>query len=248
MNLARKRMIARPTTLAGLCLGLATFAFSTPAHADVIVSYPLDWSGGNVVETFAPAVNVHSDVTASDYIASGGSEISRNTQTHYFRVNASGNADKVDTIENAIANDVYGQFKVTVAPGMQLNLTSLDFGMGIARGADTESFTVHLRSSLDNYENDIDTATLMGDGNVVDVEGLASFDLTDAAFQNLEDSITFRLYMVSDIGSRSDGSQYIRIKSDVVLNGTTAAVPEPGSLGLLGLGGVVMLARRRRAS
>ena len=245
MNLANTPLIARSTTLAGLCLGLATLTFSTPAHADVIVDYT--FLGGAPVETSKPAANEHDDVTASDYVASGGSEISRNSQSHFYRVDDPADAAaKVATISDSVANDVYGQFGVTVDPGMQINLTSLDFGMQLTNGADSESFTVHLRSSLDNYANDIGTVTLLGDSEVADVSDSVAFDLTDAAFQNLTGSIDFRLYMVTDIGSRDDGSEYVRITSDVVLNGTTAVVPEPGALGLMGLGGVLMLGRRRR--
>ncbi|MFA9478809.1 PEP-CTERM sorting domain-containing protein [Phycisphaerales bacterium AB-hyl4] len=243
MKLPRtQRLIART---AGLCLGMATFALSTPVYADVIVSYPLNWSGGNVVETSAPAGSVHPDVTASDYNALGGTEISRSSQTHFIRVDSGDNAAKLATIADSIANDMYGQFEVTVDPGMLLNLSSLEFGMQITRGADTEFFTVHLRSSLDNYASDIDTATLMGDSDVENVDGSALFDLTDAAFQNLTDPIDFRLYMVTDIGSRTDGSNIVRIASDVVLNGTV--VPEPSAVALMGLGSLLVLGRRRRA-
>lgn len=230
-----------PIALAGVCLGVATFAAGTDAHADVIASYSLTYvdNGRTAPPTVQPGI------TGSRYFAHGGSQIFT-SHNHGIRLD-NGGSDLVGTIEEAVDNGVYGEFTVTVGPELQLDLTSLEIGMQLSRGADNESFEVHLRSSLDNYAQDIDVATLMGNGSVDTVNGTGSFDLSGASFQNLTGSITFRLFLVSNIGSRNDGSEYIRVTPNVVLNGATSAIPEPATLALMGLGGVLML-RRRAAS
>lgn len=236
-----QQMTARPLALAGLCLGAAAFATGTTATADVIASYNLDY----VDDTRTDTATTAPEITSSRYFAFGTTQI-YNSDNHGKRIDG-GRGATVATIDDAVANDEYGAFTITVGSGMQMDLSSLDIGMQITRGADDESFTVHLRSDIDNFAHDVGTATLMGDSSVDVVNGIGTFDLSGAAFQGLTGSITFRLYLVTDIGSRTDGSQYIRITPDVVLNGAVTPVPEPGSLALCGLG-VLMLHRRRHTA
>lgn len=66
-----------------------------------------------------------------------------------------------------------------------------------------------------------------------------SIDLTDARFQGLS-SITFRIYASDDWTA---GTVY----DDILVNGTVAPVPEPAALGLLGMGALALLGRRRNA-
>lgn len=219
VNVVRKDWI-RPS-LAWLCTVLAVVvAPVAPTRAQALATYDLTFVDGSRT---APPV-VPSGVDATRYTARGPTRIST-SRTHMLRLDAGTNASKVATIDAAIASDACGEFSVTPRRGRQLNLTSLEIGMQLARGADSESFTVHLRSSLDDYATDIATATLKGDGKVDVVDGRGSFDLSASQFQNLRGTVTFRLYMVSDIGSRGDGSQYIRITPDVVLNGSVETVP-----------------------
>ncbi|MFA9478959.1 PEP-CTERM sorting domain-containing protein [Phycisphaerales bacterium AB-hyl4] len=234
-----QRLFPRAITLAGLGFAVVGSVFGTAAHADVIVSSDLTYLTTSRAEMTA----VDDNVTVSEYTAHGNTAFST-SRTHFIRVDTAGNAARLATISDSVDNDLYGEFEITVDSGWQMNLSSLDIGMQLSRGADTESFTVHLRSSLDNFAEDIAATTLGGDGSVNVVNGSGSFDLSDAAFQALTDSVTFRMYMVTDIGSRTDGSQYVRIMPDVVLNGTV--VPEPGTLGLAALGSVFVLGRCRR--
>ena len=55
-----------------------------------------------------------------------------------------------------------------------------------------------------------------------------------------DQAVTWRIY-VFDAGDTQIGSRF----DDITINGTVALVPEPGSLALLGLGGL-LIARRRR--
>ena len=223
-----QHLTTRLLALAGICLG-------TAAHADVIANYDLDY----VDPTRTATATTPPTVSSGRYYAEGDTQI-YTSDTHGIRVD--GGEPKLATIADSVANEEYGTFAITVDPGLQLNLTSLEIGMQIIRGADGEKFTVHLRSSLDSFANDIATATLVGDSNVDTVDGDRSFDLSDATFQGLAGTTTFRLYLVSDVGSRTEGSNYVRITPDVVLNGTV--VPEPATVGLMGLGSLLMLRRR----
>lgn len=234
-----QRLATRTLTLAGLCLGTAAFAFGTIAHADVIASYDLQY----VDSTRTANATTPPNVDSGRYYAHGDTEIYTSNH-HGIRVD--GGEPNIATISDAVANDEYGEFAITVDPGLQLNLSSLDLGMLINRGTDEETFTLHLRSSIDSYASDIDTASLNGDSDTEIADGSGSFDLSDSAFQGLTGTTTFRLYMVSDVGSRTDGSNYVRITPDVVLNGDV--VPEPGTIGLVGLGSLLMLRRRRGAA
>lgn len=219
MNTIRKSWIG--PSLACLCTVLAVVvAPVAPACAEALAAYDLTFVGES--RTGVPAA--HGGVDATRYSARGPTQIST-SKTHLVRLDSGINASKVETISAAVANDAYGEFSVTPKRGRQLNLTSLEIGMQLTRGADDESFTVHLRSSLDDYAKDIATATLKGNSNADVVDGRNSFDLSGPTFQNLTGTVTFRLYMVSDISSRSDGSQYIRITPKVVLNGVVEKVP-----------------------
>lgn len=219
MNVIRKGWI-RPS-LAWLCTVLAVaIAPVAPACAQALATYDLTFVDQS--RTGHPAA--HSGVNATRYTARGPTRIST-SRTHLLRIDSGTNASQVATIEAAVASDVCGEFSVSARRGRQLNLTSLEIGMQLTRGAEAESFTVHLRSSLDEYAKDIATATLKGNSNTDVVDGRGSFDLGTPQFQNLRGTVTFRLYMVSDIGSRRDGSQYIRITPDVVLNGSVEIAP-----------------------
>ncbi len=232
-------LTSRTLALAGVCLGSAALIVGMPAHADVIVSY--SFPASTSTSTSSPVSSVHTDVTATDYTAQGGTQIGTTT-THYANLD---NISSITTITDAVANNVYGQFSVTVADGSYLDLSSLAFGMRNDRGNDGEVFTVHLRSSLDSYANDIATVTQSGDSAITTVETSESIDLSGAAFQNLAGTTTFRLYMVSNIDESRAQSQFVRISPNVVLNGTI--IPEPGSIALAGLGSLMLLPRRRRA-
>ena len=219
VNVVRKDWI-RPS-LAWLCTVLAVvIAPAASAWAQALATYDLTYVDDS--RTAPPAVQ--RGVEATRYTARGPTRLTT-SRTHMLRIDSGANASKVATIDAAVANDIAGEFSVTPRRGRQLNLTSLEIGMQLTRGADSESFTVHLRSSLDDYATDIATATLKGSSSKDVVNGRGSFDLSGPQFQGLQKTVTFRLYMVSDIGSRKDGSQYIRITPDVVLNGSVETVP-----------------------
>ena len=217
MDTIRKSWMRPP--LAGLWAALVVLvAPAAFARAQAIVTYDMTF----VDQTRTGMPTVHGGVTATRYTARGPTQIST-SKTHLIRIDTDGNTSRVATIGAAVASDACGEFSVTAKRGVRLNLSSLEIGLQMTRSADDESFNVHLRSSLDDYEKDIATAGLKGDSKAEVVGGRGSFDLSGAPFQNLSGTVTFRLFMVSDIGSRNEGSRYIRITPDVVLNGS--AVP-----------------------
>ncbi len=239
-----QRLSARTTVLAGVCLG-AALAVAAPVDGAVIVRYDLSPATTNSVGS--QWVQIQDDVTASRYTVHGTTSVS--SGTHNVRVDSGTNIQKLSSIEASIENDMYGAFSVTVADGQQLSLSSLQFGMRNDRGYPGQFFSVHLRSSLDGFASDVAVATqLRTDADTADTQGpeTKTIDLSSAAFQELTGTVTFRLYMVTTIVNNTGSGEYIRIMPDIILNGEVApAVPEPAMLGLAGLGGLVMVRRRR---
>lgn len=237
-----KHLSARMPLLAGVCIG-AIAAAGTPADAAVIVSSDLTY----ITSSRAQMTAAVEQVTVSEYTASGGTEISTGNNHFLGRLDGSSegriaNRAKVATIEAAVEKDVYGAFTIEVEDGQQLDLSSLKIGLQITNATSSETFVVHLRSSLDNYAQDIGTVSVTGNDTAL-AEATGSFNL--AGLPNLTGETTFRLYMVSNLEANTS-VRYIRIMPDIVLEGTVAPIPEPAAMGLAGIGGVLMLGRRRR--
>ena len=143
----------------------------------------------------------------------------------------------------ALADDDF--FTFTVSPSdssdvLDLDTLTLTAALQVDGSSDplknTTMATVYLTSSLDGFADEIDSDTVAAGA----LESF-SFDLSGTQFNALS-SITFKL-SASDDGN--DNADILRL-DDVVLNGTV--IPEPASLALLGLGGLMLLPRRRRVA
>ena len=140
---------------------------------------------------------------------------------------------------NNTGGPAYFTFTVTPAAGNIMSLTDLQFKVGTAQsGTFLPEFFVNTDvdgfGSTEYIHTNKITAQPAGSAltwqdETVSLAGLQSQGLN---------SITFRIYYNGDFGPEG-------LWDNIVLNGT-AVVPEPAALSVLALGGMMVLARRRR--
>lgn len=141
---------------------------------------------------------------------------------------------------SAVANNCYFTFALQPTAGNQLQLSGITFDVGC--GSNTAIRGYDLRSSANNYATSLNTqnvdSSLYVEGKalnyvVVDLSSLPT--ITDAA------GVTLRFYVWESMGRSGKNLDF----GNIVVSGVTSAVPEPATLGLLGLGGLALLRRRQ---
>lgn len=235
---------------------------SAGAQAATIAQYPFD----SASPTAAP---VDPNVTANDMATNIGANSgfsSTGTGNAYVRASAT-----PDNQADAVTDGTYFYFTITPHTGYALNLSTFFMKIGEQTSTtDAISFTSNffLRSSADGYASDIaitDTggvttysggvATRTTTINSSNTPDGVTFDLSGAIFQNITTTLTFRIYTF-DTGegtgtNPADSSQSLSRFDTVTVEGETAAVPEPATLALLAVGGLMWAGRRsmnRRAA
>jgi hypothetical protein len=211
------------------------------AKADVLASYPFDSSS---------RASTDSDInTSASVIADGSGLVSTVDAT---RGNPSPSisiaSDQTDGTSNAtaVAANDYVSFTLTPLSGATFSLTSL--ALDAANWSTTSTFpseSYFLRSSLDSFGANVGTTQSIASGSNGAITP-NSFDLTGAAFQNLSAPIEFRLYVQDSTTNAGRGILF----DNIILNGTTtgAAIPEPATWLLMGVGLLVGAQRLRRRS
>ena len=165
-----------------------------------------------------------------------------------FKISTS---DTNNSLADAVTDNHFLEFSVTIANGFQLDLESLDFvGDTTPTGADD----VAVFTSIDGFNAGSEIASLSGRQAVntgaldTDSSGFGNvIDLSASQYQGLTGTVSFRIYGFNT-GSGS-GSTFIRSLGgdDLIVNGaiSATAVPEPSCFALIALLGLVIQRRRR---
>ena len=226
-----------------LIIGLVCMVCSVTANADLLAEYTFASNMDPTTENAnvaAGGITVGSGITGAG--RSGGSE------SLFARASVTDGANQI-SLANAIPANDYFSFTVAPDAGYEMDLTSLTFDLGYTRIGSFESkqFRTYLLTDIDGFT----TGGLLGYDTVdVTVNGgslqypnpTASISLGGAQFQDLTGTVEFRLYIADNTG----GNDYIHRIDNIGLNGTVSVIPEPATMGLLGIGGLVTMALRRR--
>lgn len=154
----------------------------------------------------------------------------------------------VTDLAGAITDNDYLTFTIDVAAGYEMNLTSLTLLQGYTRNSSyTGKFlTANLLTSVDGFSSADSVSDITSWATIKDNGSTPHFqtwtidsEFSGAKFQGLTGSTEFRFYLTDN----TNDTNIIHRFDDIVLNGTV--IPEPATLCLLGLGGLLSLKRRR---
>lgn len=220
---------------------LAACAGTSQSHAVVLAEYAFN-SGS------ASATNADANVTAEDFTVgsglSGGAGFSGSSNSAFARSNFTFGS----TLGFSFAKNNSEYLSVTIGPdpGYYMDLDSFTFDFGYTSTiADTADLRYYVTTSVDNHTNflNFDTVTSVSVNNPTPTYPLSNnTDLS--AFNYVWDGndIEFRIYLIDEYNA----NDVIHRIDNVILNGTIAAVPEPSSTALLGLGALAIALRRKR--
>jgi hypothetical protein len=241
---------------AAVCLGIV----AAPADGAVLARYEFGTTGSETTTETSPVFNptiVLPGLTASpitDPNNTIGLESSSAATTPanapFLRIDPQSGPLSPNDAQTA---NKYFQFSLTVPGGSDVDLTSLTFDVARGGGATPRGFFI--RSSLDNFASTVAvTGSPAFTANTTNPIGndittarptytAATADLS--AFQNIQDlagdTVTFRVYTYAPAAGNSIDFD------NITINGDASNVPEPASLATLGLGGLALIRRRRRA-
>jgi hypothetical protein len=198
----------------------------SPASA-VLVTWNTFGNAGT--ETTEPSTSIDPNLLGTSINLTLGAGVTAAGNANRFGGNAwfdSGeNSTTGTTLAGAITGNDYIEFTLAPDPGFTFTPTSLVFGWD---RSGTGPNAVTLRSSADSFGSDLGTVTGLASGGTIDltrtinISGLVDISLTT----------TFRLYGYGSTNTNASGTGGFDTSSNttnVTLNGTTAAVPEPSA-------------------
>lgn len=180
-------------------------------------------------------------LTPSALLSPQSNRSSSSSINHYYvRTEVTSNSKS-----DALQDGSYFSFEIEPVAGTPLSLSNLTFLSATTAGSEYAfTGTVFVRSSVDGFATDLAEFTRSSTTATTAANYVSrAVDLSGAAFQNLTAPVTFRLYFWDDSSTlTSTNTGVVHRVDDIIVN----SVPEPGSVGLLGLGALSLLVRRRR--
>lgn len=205
------------------CLASATYA-------DLLAAWEVTGVTASAVPVFTntyTAANIDSNQT---YLTLG-SGITASTAASTFQ----GSTWTAASYADAVSSNDYISWFIVAESGYQFTVTNIAFNF--VRSS-TGGSNMVVQSSFDTFSSDLFTSNNIG--NTTFAPSITISTITDT------DSIEFRMYAWSASGTT--GTDGIRNLSgnDLIVQGTIAAIPEPGTMTMLGLGLLGLALRRFR--
>jgi len=219
----------------------------TVLASGVTVSGVLDGVGG--LSGFTPFVHASALIGDNTGVAASGTTFGRTDSGNFGSTTngAQGGGGFGNTFDGAIDQNDYWTFTLTADVAGTLNIS--DFSVDIARANAANAATdFNVLAQVNGGSTWLSSNALFGTDQLVTAnQGLGDWggfhlDLSgNSTFQNIN-SVEFRVYHWGSNGTSASS----RINVDQLVVEGSIAIPEPTSLGLLGLGMVGLLGRRRR--
>ena len=158
------------------------------------------------------------------------------------------------SVGTAIANDDYFSVTMGADSGYYMDLDSITLDYGYTNNGapfGVKDLKAYVFSSFTGF---VDASDILGskfiqttvDDNSLQYPGGSpslTVDLSAYSYVWSGGEIEFRIYLADT----TNNNAYIHRIDNVTLNGVVAAVPEPSSTALLGLGGLALMLRRKRS-
>ena len=198
--------------------------------------------------------NITAGAVTSGAGISGAGNSGRSGVTDSLFALASATSTASLSVGTAIANDDYFSLTIGADSGYYMDLDSITLDYGYTNNGapfGVKELKAYVFSSFTGF---VDASDILGDkviSTTVDNNSLQypggspslTVDLSAYNYVWSGGEIEFRIYLADT----TNNGAYIHRIDNVTLNGVVAAVPEPSSTALLGLGGLALMLRRKRS-